>query len=182
MRSLLRPALAAAMMLVAGPVVAAEPGYYGYGRTPTAAEISGWDIDVRGDDGAGLPAGRGNVQRGGEVFADDESADELLAQLCAQAVADGFGLVKREGIRSGAKPTSAKATTTVRSPTVARRSVWRPTAHRATATAGPPIRRRENSKRRSPTAQAPSRLIRVTRALITIAVAPTTTYGNSTRQ
>src|SRR5436305_7887408 len=42
-------------------VVAAEPAHFGYGKPATPAEISGWDIDVRGDDGAGLPAGRGAV-------------------------------------------------------------------------------------------------------------------------
>ena len=40
---------------------AAEPGYYGYGTTATPEQIKGWDIDVRGDDGAGLPAGNGSV-------------------------------------------------------------------------------------------------------------------------
>src|SRR3954469_1019684 len=44
--------------------VAAEPGYFGYGKPATAAEVAGWDIDVRGDDGAGLPAGQGSVAAG----------------------------------------------------------------------------------------------------------------------
>jgi len=39
-------------------VQAGSPGYFGYGRTPTAAEIAGWDIDVRGKDGVGLPAAK----------------------------------------------------------------------------------------------------------------------------
>ena len=38
---------------------AAEPGHYGYGKPATPAEIAGWDIDVRGNDGAGLPPGSG---------------------------------------------------------------------------------------------------------------------------
>src|SRR5947208_1261159 len=47
---------------------AAEPGQFGYGKPATPAEIAGWDIDVRGEDGAGLPPGRGSVARGGEVY------------------------------------------------------------------------------------------------------------------
>jgi len=40
----------------------------GFGRVPTAAEIKLWDIDVRGTDGYGLPAGRGDTVRGKAVF------------------------------------------------------------------------------------------------------------------
>lgn len=50
--------------------IAAEPGHYGYGKPATPAQIAGWNIDVRGDDGKGLPPGKGNVQHGGDVFAD----------------------------------------------------------------------------------------------------------------
>ena len=45
---------------------AAEPGYYSYGDKATPAQIAGWNIDARGDDGAGLPPGKGTVQRGSE--------------------------------------------------------------------------------------------------------------------
>jgi mono/diheme cytochrome c family protein len=41
---------------------------YGIGRTPTAAEIAGWNLDI-GHDGSGLPPGSGTVSRGHEVFA-----------------------------------------------------------------------------------------------------------------
>jgi S-disulfanyl-L-cysteine oxidoreductase SoxD len=47
-----------------------KPGRFGYGLTATPEQIFGWDIDVRGDDGAGLPPGNGTVKRGAEVFAD----------------------------------------------------------------------------------------------------------------
>jgi cytochrome c len=40
---------------------------YGIGRTATPAEIAGWNIDI-GRDGHGLPAGRGSVSHGREVF------------------------------------------------------------------------------------------------------------------
>ncbi len=43
-------------------------------RTATPAQIAGWDIDVRGDDGLGLPPGKGSVERGAEVFADQCAA------------------------------------------------------------------------------------------------------------
>ena len=40
---------------------------YGIGRTATAAEIVGWNIDI-GRDGANLPTGSGSVPHGHEVF------------------------------------------------------------------------------------------------------------------
>jgi S-disulfanyl-L-cysteine oxidoreductase SoxD len=45
------------------------PGYYGYGAAPSEAEIVGWSIAVR-PDGQGLPPGRGTVDKGADVFAD----------------------------------------------------------------------------------------------------------------
>jgi cytochrome c len=54
--------------------MAAEPGHYGFGKPATPAEIAGWDIDVRGDDGKGLPPGKGDVQHGADVFADQCAA------------------------------------------------------------------------------------------------------------
>jgi len=68
-------ALGLALILAAGPGArAAEPGYFGYGTRATPEQIAGWDIDARGDDGAGLPAGRGAVQRGAEVYAEQCAA------------------------------------------------------------------------------------------------------------
>jgi cytochrome c len=67
--------LGVGMLLAAGSIAdAAEPGYYGYGAGATAEQIKGWDIDVRGDDGAGLPAGSGTVIRGEEVYAEQCAA------------------------------------------------------------------------------------------------------------
>src|SRR6202790_3472034 len=70
-----------ALLLGAGLLIAAnsfaraaEPGQFGYGEGATPAQIAGWDIDVRGDDGAGLPAGKGSVERGAEVFAEQCAA------------------------------------------------------------------------------------------------------------
>lgn len=41
---------------------------YGIGRPATAAEIAGWNIDIK-PDGSNLPAGRGSVTQGRDVFA-----------------------------------------------------------------------------------------------------------------
>src|SRR5665647_456120 len=63
-------------MIAAGGAFAsaAEPGRFGYGKTATPEQIAGWDIDARGDDGGGLPPGKGTVERGTEVFADQCAA------------------------------------------------------------------------------------------------------------
>ena len=69
----LRPVMFVAALLAvnAGPVFAAgahQP--FGYGTLATPEQIKGWDIDARGDDGKGLPPGKGDVNHGAEVFAD----------------------------------------------------------------------------------------------------------------
>jgi mono/diheme cytochrome c family protein len=63
---------------------AAEPGYYGYGETPSPEQIAGWNIDARGDDGEGLPPGKGTVQRGSEVYAEQ-------CALCHGTFGEGEG-------------------------------------------------------------------------------------------
>jgi S-disulfanyl-L-cysteine oxidoreductase SoxD len=60
--------LLGAALAAATAAGAAEPGHFGYGRIATPDEIAGWNIDVRGDDGAGLPPGRGTVPQGAEVY------------------------------------------------------------------------------------------------------------------
>jgi cytochrome c len=62
------------IMIATIAATAAEPGYFGYGTRPTPEQLAGWDIDVRGDDGAGLPPGKGSVQRGGEIYAEQCAA------------------------------------------------------------------------------------------------------------
>lgn len=65
----------AAVLLAAGGLAgAAERGSFGYGSVATPAQIAGWDIDVRGEDGAGLPPGKGTVDRGADVYAEQCSA------------------------------------------------------------------------------------------------------------
>jgi cytochrome c len=53
-------------LVLASGVEAGES--YGLGRPATAEEIAGWDIDIS-PDGAGLPAGRGDVSEGETIFA-----------------------------------------------------------------------------------------------------------------
>ena len=68
--------LGACMMVAASTLAgAAETGHFGYGQKATPEQIAGWDIDARGDDGAGLPPGKGTVETGrSEVFADQCAA------------------------------------------------------------------------------------------------------------
>lgn len=67
----LEPLLAlGAILALAGPVSAREMPRYGYGTPPTQSQIDAWNIDVRGHDGLGLPAGKGSVDQGSEVFAE----------------------------------------------------------------------------------------------------------------
>lgn len=62
------PALAQGKM-EGRPEAKAGP-HYNIGRAPTAAEIRGWDIDVR-PDGQGLPEGKGTVAQGEKLFMDN---------------------------------------------------------------------------------------------------------------
>ena len=57
-------------VVIAGDAVAQDrgPQRFGIGRTATAAEIKGWDIDVRADDGLGLPPGKGTVAEGEKLY------------------------------------------------------------------------------------------------------------------
>ena len=70
MSSLRNTLMGLALSLAAvAPVSAAEPTHYGFGSTPTQAQIDGWAIAVRGPDGKGLPAGSGSVKDGDEIYA-----------------------------------------------------------------------------------------------------------------
>ena len=61
--------IAIAAMLAGGPLAHAADTTlrYGFGKAATAAEIAGWDIDVR-PDGTGLPEGRGSVADGQKIY------------------------------------------------------------------------------------------------------------------
>ncbi len=60
-------ALAAAIWLISGEIVSAQPPFPGIGRAATPAEIAAWDIDVR-PDFKGLPKGSGSVALGQRVW------------------------------------------------------------------------------------------------------------------
>jgi len=62
--------IAAGVLAFAVAAQAQQKKPYGYGKPATPEQIAGWNIDARGDDGEGLPAGKGDVARGTEVFAE----------------------------------------------------------------------------------------------------------------
>lgn len=70
-----RSGLALAAAMVCGFALAAQAGeprkagYFGYGVAPSAEQIEGWALAVR-PDGQGLPPGKGTVDQGANVFAD----------------------------------------------------------------------------------------------------------------
>lgn len=71
MSKLLRTAAALAVAATLSLTLSAAANQrYGIGRTATPQEISGWDIDVRGSDGKGLPPGKGSVQKGEQIFSE----------------------------------------------------------------------------------------------------------------
>ena len=67
-----RIALAAAVLAISF-VGAGAQERYGIGRLAAPAEITGWNIDI-GRDGSDLPAGKGSVERGRVVFAEQCAA------------------------------------------------------------------------------------------------------------
>lgn len=83
-RKLALPIAAVLLAAVATAADTAEPGSFGYGIVATPAQIAGWDIDARGEDGTGLPPGRGSVNRGAEVYAEQ-------CALCHGTFGEGEG-------------------------------------------------------------------------------------------
>ncbi|HEX6958207.1 MAG TPA: cytochrome c [Ferrovibrio sp.] len=78
-----------ALLIVAAlalPALAQEKAHkpFGFGKPATKEEIAGWDIDVRGPDGAGLPPGKGTVAEGEKLFMDNCAA-------CHGEFAEGAG-------------------------------------------------------------------------------------------
>jgi len=61
-------ALALATIALAGARASeTQASKYGFGKSATAGEIAGWDIDVR-PDGSGLPPGSGSVEQGQAIY------------------------------------------------------------------------------------------------------------------
>lgn len=100
-----RISLAAALLLAACLGVAGanagSPGYFGYGKQATPEQIAGWDIDVRGDDGVGLPDGKGTVDQGAEIYA-------VQCAACHGTFGEGAArypkLIGGEGTLTGDRP------------------------------------------------------------------------------
>ena len=59
--------LAAAVAIADVRAAGTQTLRYGFGKSATASEIAGWDIDVR-PDGTGLPSGRGSVEQGQAIY------------------------------------------------------------------------------------------------------------------
>jgi S-disulfanyl-L-cysteine oxidoreductase SoxD len=62
-----REASALVLALATSSLNASAEERFGFGRTPSAAEIDAWDIDVR-PDGHGVRPGRGTVAHGQEIY------------------------------------------------------------------------------------------------------------------
>ncbi len=60
--------IVSAALLVGVALADSTQQRYGFGRTPTQAEINGWNIAVRGSDGKGSPPGSGSVAQGEEIY------------------------------------------------------------------------------------------------------------------
>jgi len=76
-------ALALAATMLATAPAWAEPKTFGLGREATPNEVKAWDIDVR-PDGKGLPVGKGSVDEGERVFAEQ-------CAVCHGDFAEGVG-------------------------------------------------------------------------------------------
>lgn len=102
-----KPALCL-LLLGAAPLAAQEviddtkrdAGHFGYGKTATAEEIAGWDIDIR-PDGKGLPPG-GATPEDGEMLYEQQCAS------CHGSFGEGVGrypiLAGGEGTLTEARP------------------------------------------------------------------------------
>jgi mono/diheme cytochrome c family protein len=84
-------------IVVAG--AAAAQTRYGFGQPATPAEIKGWDIDVNGLTGAGLPPGHGSVNEGSNVF-------EQKCAMCHGDFGEGVG---RYPVLAGGKGSLTKS-------------------------------------------------------------------------
>ena len=62
-----RSALGLTLFAMTAPLALAAPAWHALGHAVTAAEIAGWDIDVR-PDGQGLPPGQGSVAEGQVIY------------------------------------------------------------------------------------------------------------------
>ncbi|UCV10245.1 c-type cytochrome [Dechloromonas denitrificans] len=85
--------------------------FKGVGRQATPAEVKAWDIDVR-PDFKGLPKGKGNVERGQEVFEEKcaschgsfGESNEVFTPLAGGTTKDDIKTGRVKGLSSGELP------------------------------------------------------------------------------
>lgn len=85
--------------------------YKGVGRGATPAEVKAWDIDVR-PDFKGLPKGKGNVERGNELFEEKcaschgsfGESNEVFTPLAGGTTKDDIKTGNVKGLSSGELP------------------------------------------------------------------------------
>lgn len=85
--------------------------FKGVGRGATPAEVKGWDIDVR-PDFKGLPKGKGNVERGNELFEEKcaschgsfGESNEVFTPLAGGTTKDDIKTGNVKGLSSGELP------------------------------------------------------------------------------
>jgi S-disulfanyl-L-cysteine oxidoreductase SoxD len=68
MRSLKTATALAVLMLAAGAMAGEPRPDVHYGKPISEADLAAWNIDIRTQDGTGLPAGRGSVAQGKQVY------------------------------------------------------------------------------------------------------------------
>lgn len=89
----------------------AVDNFHGVGRQATTAEVKAWDIDVR-PDFKGLPKGKGNVERGNELFEEKcaschgsfGESNEVFTPLAGGTTKDDIKNGRVKGLSSGELP------------------------------------------------------------------------------
>jgi len=101
-----------ALALVGASTVGfAFENFKGVGRQATPAEVKAWDIDVR-PDFKGLPKGKGNVERGNELFEEKcaschgsfGESNEVFTPLAGGTTKDDIKTGRVKGLSSGELP------------------------------------------------------------------------------
>lgn len=103
--------LAATLGSIVFSTAAAFDNFSGVGRPATPAEVKAWDIDVR-PDFKGLPRGKGNVERGNELFeakcaschGSFGESNEVFTPLAGGTTQDDIKNGRVRGLSSGELP------------------------------------------------------------------------------
>ncbi|MCG2578587.1 c-type cytochrome [Dechloromonas sp. XY25] len=103
--------LAATLGSIVFSTAAAFDNFSGVGRQATPAEVKAWDIDVR-PDFKGLPKGKGNVERGNELFeakcaschGSFGESNEVFTPLAGGTTQDDIKNGRVRGLSSGELP------------------------------------------------------------------------------